>query len=98
MEAQEIDLLNTNKGYDVYYDGGDESIYNKRFGKDKLILNEKMKDGTWYAFSDFHSSIIEKRKPMLDVSHGAHAAIVVHLANESLYSHTVQKWKDEYNV
>ncbi len=62
------------------------------------ILNEKMKDGTWYAFSDFHSSIVEKRKPMLDVSHGAHAAIVVHLANESLYSHTVQKWKDEYNV
>lgn len=61
------------------------------------ILKEEMKDGTWYAFADFHSCITEKKKPMLDVKQGAMAAITVHLANNSLYNHTVEKWKDEYS-
>lgn len=62
------------------------------------LMNEKMKDGTWYAFSDFHKCITEKKQPMLDVSQGAKAAITVHLANDSMYAHTVKNWKKEYDV
>jgi predicted dehydrogenase len=62
------------------------------------IMKEEMKDGTWYAFADFHSCITEKKAPMLDVKQGAKAAIVVHLANEALYNHSVQKWEDKFNV
>ena len=60
------------------------------------ILKEPMKDGTWYALSDFHNCIVDKKRPMLDVDQGARAAITVHLANASLYGHSVQKWKDDY--
>jgi hypothetical protein len=41
---------------------------------------------------------MENTKPMLDVSQGARAAITVHLANEALYGHSVQRWKSEFNV
>jgi hypothetical protein len=60
-------------------------------------MKEPMKDGTWYAFDDFYKCITEKKKPMLDVVQGATAAITVHLANEALYSHTIGKWKSQYN-
>lgn len=60
------------------------------------IMKEPMKDGTWYALSDFHNCIVDKKRPMLDVDQGARAAITVHLANASLYGHSVQKWKDDY--
>jgi len=59
------------------------------------ILSEKMKDGTWYAFADFHKCITEKKKPMIDVHQGARAAITVHLANKALYGHSVEKWTQE---
>jgi hypothetical protein len=62
------------------------------------IMKEEMKDGTWYALDDFHTCIVEKKRPMLDVEQGARAAITVHLANESLYGHSVQAWKKEFNV
>ena len=62
------------------------------------LIKESMKDGTWYAFSDFYTCITEKKRPMLDVNHGAKAAITVHLANDAMYNHTVSKWKEEYNV
>ncbi|MFN7039441.1 MAG: hypothetical protein ACK4OM_07770 [Alphaproteobacteria bacterium] len=40
--SQEINALyNIGKEYDLYYAGGEDSIYNKRFGKDKTILREK---------------------------------------------------------
>lgn len=61
------------------------------------ILKEPMKDGTWYAFADFHRCITENKKPMLDVQHGATAAITVHLANKALYNHTVEKWQDKFS-
>ncbi|MEO6188794.1 MAG: gfo/Idh/MocA family oxidoreductase, partial [Ginsengibacter sp.] len=61
------------------------------------IFNEPMKDPTWYAFSDFHKCITENKKPMIDVAQGAKAAVTVHLANNALYTHTVQKWKPEYD-
>jgi predicted dehydrogenase len=62
------------------------------------IMKEQVKDGTWYALADFYNCIITKRSPVLDVSQGAKAAITVHLANEAMYGHSVQKWKEEYNV
>lgn len=62
------------------------------------IMKEPMKEGTWYAFEDFYSCINERKQPMLDVKQGARAAITVHLANESLYGKSVQKWKPEYSV
>ena len=62
------------------------------------LMKEPMKDGTWYAFSDFHTCITEKKQPMLDVNQGAKAAITVHLANESMYGHSVQPWKKEYSL
>jgi len=62
------------------------------------ILKEKMKDGTWYAFADFYKSIQENKKPMLDISQGAAAAITVHLANSAMYNHKVEKWSDKFNV
>jgi len=62
------------------------------------LIKEPMKDGTWYAFSDFYTCITEKKHPMLDVNQGAKAAITVHLANDAMYNHTVSKWKPEYNL
>lgn len=62
------------------------------------LMNEKMQDGTWYAFADFHKCITDKKHPMLGVNEGAKAAITVHLANDAMYNHTVQKWKKEYDV
>jgi predicted dehydrogenase len=62
------------------------------------ILKEEMKDGTWYALADFHNCITTKKPPMLDVNQGARAAITVHLANEAMYNHSVQSWKEEYNL
>ncbi|MEP7258249.1 MAG: Gfo/Idh/MocA family oxidoreductase [Flavitalea sp.] len=61
------------------------------------ILDEKTKEGTWFAFKDFHHCIAEKKRAQCDVVAGAKAAIVVHLANTALYTHTVQRWKPEYN-
>lgn len=62
------------------------------------IMKEPMKDGTWYALSDFYNCISEKKRPMLDVNQGAKAAITVHLANEAMYNHSVQKWKEAYSL
>ena len=62
------------------------------------IMKEPMKDGTWYAFADFYDCITQKKHPMLDVNQGAKAAITVHLANEAMYGHSVQKWKKEYDL
>jgi predicted dehydrogenase len=62
------------------------------------IMKEPMKDGTWYALADFYECITQKKRAMLDVIQGAKAAITVHLANEAMYNHSVQKWKDEYGL
>jgi predicted dehydrogenase len=61
------------------------------------ILNEPMKDATWYAFSDFYKCVTENKKAMIDVAQGGKAAVTVHLANNALYNHTVQKWDKQYD-
>jgi predicted dehydrogenase len=61
------------------------------------ILNEPMKDGTWYALQDFHKCITEKQQPVSNVITGATTAVCVHLANAATYTHATQQWKSDYN-
>ena len=60
------------------------------------IVKEKMKDGTWYAFHDFYDSITSLKLPASNVHTGARTAICVHLANEAMYTKTIQQWKPDY--
>jgi predicted dehydrogenase len=62
------------------------------------ILNEKLKDGTYYALVDFHKAITEKTQPASNVHTGATTAISVHMANNAIYNHTIERWKDNYTV
>ncbi len=61
------------------------------------ILTEPTKDGTYYAMVDFHKSIVQKQSPASNVMTGARTAVCVHMANEAIYTNTVQQWKPEYN-
>jgi len=61
------------------------------------IINETMKDGTWYAFEDFYKCIKEKKRPVSDVISGATSAVCVHLSNAALYTQSVQHWKPIYD-
>jgi predicted dehydrogenase len=62
------------------------------------IVNEKLKDGTWYAFQDFFQSMRKNQLPASNVFTGATTACCVHLANQALYGHAVAKWSPDYNV
>ncbi|MGB8192863.1 MAG: Gfo/Idh/MocA family oxidoreductase [Chitinophagaceae bacterium] len=62
------------------------------------VTQEPMKDGTWYALKDFYTCIREKKKPASNVITGAHTAITVHLANNALYTRSMQQWKPAYNL
>ena len=61
------------------------------------IMNEKLKDGTWYALKDFYKSVTEKNQPASNVVTGATTAVCVHLANKAAYSGVTQQWKPEYH-
>ncbi len=61
------------------------------------ILSEPVKDGTYYALVDFHKSITTRQSPASNVFTGARTAVCVHLANEAIYSNSVQQWKREYD-
>jgi len=61
------------------------------------IMNEPMKDGTWYAFQSFHKCITEKQLPASNIITGATTAVCVHLANNALFNNTIEKWKPLYN-
>jgi len=61
------------------------------------IYKDAQKDGTWYALKDFYKSITEKTLPASNVITGGTTALCVHLANEAMYNHTIQTWKEEYN-
>ena len=62
------------------------------------IIKEPVKDATWYAFEDFYKCIKEKKRPISDVIAGGTSAICVGLANEALYTHSVQHWKPIYDL
>lgn len=62
------------------------------------ILNEKSKDGSWYALQEFHKTITEQTKPVSNVITGATTAICVDLMNKSIYNHSIETWKPEFNL
>lgn len=61
------------------------------------IMNEPMKDGTWYALREFYNSIKEGKQPVSNVLTGATTAVCVHLANDAIYNRTIKNWKEDYN-
>jgi predicted dehydrogenase len=62
------------------------------------ILKEKSKDGSWYALKEFYKSVTENSKPVSNVITGATTAFCVHLMNQSIYKHSIETWKPEYNL
>jgi hypothetical protein len=62
------------------------------------IMNEPMKDGTWYALKEFYASIQEKKLPVSNVLTGASTAICVHLANQAIFEQKIMGWKKEYDL
>jgi predicted dehydrogenase len=62
------------------------------------VLKEKQKDGTWYALKEFYNCIQNKKLPSSNVYTGAKTAIIVKLANESMYENVLNQWKPEYNI
>jgi predicted dehydrogenase len=63
------------------------------------VLKERStKDGTWYALKEFYDCIQNKKLPSSNVYTGAKSAIIVKLANDSMYQNVISKWKPEYNV
>lgn len=61
------------------------------------ILKEKTKDGTWYALQEFHKCVTEKKLPTSNVFTGATTAVCVHLANNAIFNHSIEKWKSLYS-
>ena len=61
------------------------------------IVKEPSKEGTVYALEGFYDCIKNMKKPLCDVLAGATSAVSVHLANQALYTHTIQQWKPEYD-
>jgi len=61
------------------------------------IVKEKLKDGTWYAFQDFFQCIQKNGQPASNVLTGATTACCVHLANQAVYGHSIEKWSSNYN-
>jgi len=61
------------------------------------IMKEPMKDGTWYALENFHKCITDKTLPASNIFTGATTAVCVHLANNAIFNHTIEKWKPAYN-
>ena len=62
------------------------------------IMNEKGKDGTWYALQEFYKTVTEKVQPVSNVITGATTAFCVDMINKSSYNRTIEKWKGEFNL
>jgi len=62
------------------------------------ILDEPTKDGSFYALEDFYRCLVTKDLPHSNVVNGGKSAIVVALANQSLYSGEKQLWKPEFGL
>jgi len=62
------------------------------------ILKEKLKDGSWYALQEFYKSVTENIKPVSNVITGGKTAICVHMMNQAIFNHGIEKWKPEYNI
>lgn len=63
------------------------------------ILKERsQKDGTWYVLKEFYDCVQTKKWPSSNVYTDARTAIIVKLANESMYKNEIYKWKEEYDI
>jgi predicted dehydrogenase len=62
------------------------------------IIKEKLKDGSWYALQEFYKSISENTEPVSNVVTGGKTAICVHMMNQAIFNHSIEKWKPEYNA
>ncbi len=58
----------------------------------------KSKDGSWYALKEFHKTVTENSKPVSNVITNATTAFCVHLMNQSVYKHSNETWKPEFNL
>lgn len=63
-----------------------------------ITTTEPLKDGSWYALNDFYRSVREQKLPDSNVMTGARTACAVHLANQAIYNHTIEKWRPEFNA
>lgn len=76
--------------------GSTKIVWNKDGGIP--IMKEKLKDGSWYALQEFYKSITENIKPVSNVITGGKTAICVHLMNQAIFNHGIEKWKPEYDI
>ncbi|HEX8350243.1 MAG TPA: Gfo/Idh/MocA family oxidoreductase, partial [Hymenobacter sp.] len=77
--------------------GATKITWNKDGGIPISTGNGPLKDGSWYALSDFYRAINEKKLPDSNVFTGARVACTVHMANQAIYNHTIEKWHSDYN-
>lgn len=78
--------------------GATKIVWNKEGGIPITTGAEPLKDGSWYALNDFYRTVREKRVPDSNVLTGARAACTVHMANQAIYGHTIEKWRPEYTL
>jgi predicted dehydrogenase len=62
------------------------------------ILDQPTRDGSFYALEDFHKCLTESKLPESNVSNAGKTAIVVALANKSLYDGQTQSWEPGYDL
>lgn len=63
-----------------------------------ILKEPSVKDGTWYALKEFYGCIQTKELPSSNVYTGARTAIIVKMANDSMYQNVINQWKPEYDV
>lgn len=78
--------------------GATRITWNKDGGIPIMTGKEPLKDGSWYALNDFYRAVQEKKLPDSNVFTGARAACTVHLANQAIYNHSIEKWQAAYNL
>ncbi len=61
------------------------------------LVNEPLKDGSFYAMEDFHRCLQEKSIPHSNLINGGKTAIAIALANKSLDEGGEQHWESKYN-
>ncbi|GGF18044.1 oxidoreductase [Hymenobacter cavernae] len=77
--------------------GATKITWDKNGGLPITTGAEPLKDGSWYALSEFYQAVMQKKVPDSNVLTGARAACTVHMANQAIYNHTIEKWRPEYN-
>ena len=77
--------------------GATKITWNKDGGV-PIAVDGGNKDGSFYALKSFYNCIITNTKPDSNVITGGTTAIAVHLANKAMYTNTIQRWQDSYNI